>query len=167
MAFRRKLDHAEALLVEAGPAGLDRERFAIDLRSHAITEAFAADLDEVRDPPDEARAAGAVFETEGRERVAFPSAVFVGEDGSRHGAWALRDYDALRSAAVAAGVSPTNTGPLAPLAALDRFGRMATRELEELAQRPRPVIEAELWSLARDWRLKPIPVLTGTLWEAP
>jgi hypothetical protein len=33
--------------------------------------------------------------------------------------------------------------------------------------RPRPVIEAELWGLAREWRLRPVRVLTGTLWELP
>src|SRR4051812_45958879 len=87
MTERKKLDHAEALIGEAGPVGLDVERFRIDLRSNAITEAFAADLDEVRNPPDEARAAGKISETEGNERVSFPSAVFRGEDGSQHGVW--------------------------------------------------------------------------------
>ena len=52
MLERRKLDHLEALLVgERARRGLDRARFEIDLRSEAITEAFGADLDEVRDPP--------------------------------------------------------------------------------------------------------------------
>jgi len=167
MVFGRKLDHAEALVAEAGPAGLDRERFEIDLRSHAITEAFAADLDEVRNPPEETRAAGAVFETEGHERIAFPSAVFLAEDGSRHGVWGFSDHEPLRAGALAAGAAATNEGALEPLAAVERFGRLATREFEQLALRPRPVIEAELWSLARDWKLKPIPALTGTLWELP
>jgi hypothetical protein len=27
------------------------------------------------------------------------------------------------------------------------------------------VVEAELWELAREWKLKPIGALTGTLWE--
>jgi hypothetical protein len=49
--------------------------------------------------------------------------------------------------------------------AIARFGRCATRELEVLAERPRPIIEAELWTLARDWKLKPVPALTGTVWE--
>ena len=31
MVERRKLDHAEALVGEAGPAGLDVDRFRIDL----------------------------------------------------------------------------------------------------------------------------------------
>src|SRR6266496_3790839 len=44
MTERKKLDHAEALIGEAGAAGLDVARFRIELGSNAITEAFAADL---------------------------------------------------------------------------------------------------------------------------
>jgi len=165
MLERSKLDHAEALLAEAGPAGLDRERFEIDLRSHAITEAFGADLDEVRDPPDEARKAGAVGHTEGHERISFPSTVFVAPQGARHGVWGSHPYDDYRAAALAAGATPANEGPLEPLAAIERFGRIATREAEVLSGRPRPLVEAELWGLAREWKLRPVPALTGTVWE--
>src|SRR5215212_5556870 len=55
MTERKKLDYAEALVGEAEPAGLDAERFRLDLSSNAITEAFAADLVEVRNAPEEAR----------------------------------------------------------------------------------------------------------------
>jgi predicted DsbA family dithiol-disulfide isomerase len=166
MFERRKLDHPEALLAAAGTARLDRRRFEIDLFSEAITEAFAADLDEVRDVPPEAREAGAVRRTEGKERIAFPSALFIGEDGSRHGAWGTaRSHPALREAALAAGARQVNEGELAPLEAIRRFGRCATRELEVLCERARPVVEAELWALARDWKLKPVTALTGTLWD--
>jgi predicted DsbA family dithiol-disulfide isomerase len=166
MFERRKLDHPAALLAAAGPAHLDRRRFEIDLFSEAITEAFAADLDEVRDVSPEAREAGAVRRTEGKERVAFPSALFIGEDGSRHGVWGTaRSHPALREAALAAGARPVNEGELAALEAIRRFGRCATRELEVLCERARPVVEAELWALARDWKLKPVAALTGTLWE--
>jgi predicted DsbA family dithiol-disulfide isomerase len=166
MFERRKLDHPEALLAAAGPARLDRRRFEIDLFSEAITEAFAVDLDEVRDVPPEAREAGAVRRTEGKERIAFPSALFIGEDGSRHGAWGTaRSHPALREAALAAGARQVNEGELAPLEAIRRFGRCATRELEVLCERARPVVEAELWALARDWKLKPVTALTGTLWD--
>jgi putative protein-disulfide isomerase len=161
----RKLDHADALVAEAGPAGLDVERFRIDLSSHAITEAFAADLDEVRAIPQEARDAGAATRTEGRERIAFPSALFVGEDGSRHGVWASQTYDAYREAAVAAGAAPVAERRPEALEVVQRFGRAATREVEAVTGKPRPVVEAELWSLAREWRLRAVPVLTGTLWE--
>ena len=162
---RRKLDHADALLAEAGPAGLDAERFRIDLSSNAITEAFAADLDEVRSIPDDARAAGAFTRTEGRERIVFPSAVFVGEGGARSGVWGRRGYDAYRDAAAAAGARRVADPPSEPLDVIERFGRAATREIEVVTGKPRPVVEAELWSAAREWRVRATPVLNGTLWE--
>jgi predicted DsbA family dithiol-disulfide isomerase len=166
MFERRKLDHPEALKAEAGPARLDRDRFEIDLFSEAITEAFAADLDEVRNPPEEAREAGAVRRTEGKERLSFPSALFTGEGGS-HGVWGqARSHPALREAALAAGTEQVNEGALEPEQAIRRFGRCGTRELEVLAEKPLPVLEAELWTLARDWKLKPLRALTGTLWES-
>ena len=167
MFERRKLDHADPLIDAAGRSGIDRARFEVDLRSHAITEAFGADLEEVRDPPAEAREAGAIHRSgKGRERISFPSTLFVGE-GSRHGVWGGESVDPerMRAAALAAGARRVNEGPLEPLEAIGRFGRCATRELEVLAERPRPVIEAELWALAKDWKLKPVPALTGTLWE--
>lgn len=168
MFERRKLDHADALIDAAGRSGIDRARFEVDLRSHAITEAFGADLEEVRDPPSEARQAGAIHRSsKGRERISFPSAVLIGEDGTRYGAWGSDsvDPDKLREAALAASARQVNQGALEPLDAIKRFGRCATKELEVLAGRPRPVIEAELWALARDWKLKPVPALTGTIWE--
>jgi predicted DsbA family dithiol-disulfide isomerase len=167
MFERRKLDHAEALIAAAGPAGIDRPRFEIDLRSHAITEAFGADLEEVRNPPEEARQAGAIHRSrKGRERISFPSAVFVGEDGSRRGVWGGGSayLEKMQEAAKAAGAERVNEGSLEPLEAIRRFGRCATRELEVLAARPRPVVEAELWGLARDWELQPVSALTGTIW---
>lgn len=167
MVERRKLDHLDALLAEAGPAGLDRARFEIDLRSNAITESFAADLEEVRSPPDEARAANGVRRTEGHERIVFPSAVFVAADGARHAVWGSPAPGAYREAAIAAGARQINEGALEPVETIERFGRCATRELEELSGRPRPVVEAELWSLAQEWKLMPVPALTGTLWELP
>lgn len=166
MFERLKLDHPEALKAEAGPAKLDRERFEIDLFSEAITEAFGADLEEVRNPPDAAREAGAVRRTEGKERVSFPTAMFIAGDGSRDGVWGdARSHPALRDAALAAGARQVNEGALEPQAAIRRFGRCATRELEVLAEKPLPVLEAELWEMARDWKLKPVRVLTGVLWE--
>jgi predicted DsbA family dithiol-disulfide isomerase len=166
MFERRKLDHLDSLIAAAGPAHIDRERFELDLRSHAITEAFGADLDEVRNPPPEAREAGAVRRTEGNERISFPSAVFIGDDGERHGVWkSARSEPALRDAALAAGAKQVNDGELEPLDALRRFGRCTTLELEVLSGKPPPVQEAELWAMARDWKLKPVSALTGTIWE--
>jgi predicted DsbA family dithiol-disulfide isomerase len=162
---RRKLDHTDSLVAIAGEAGIDTDRFRIDLGSNAIVEKFGADLDEVRNVPDEARAAGGVSETEGRERVSFPSLVFIAGDGSHHGVWGWQPYEAYRDAALAAGAEAATQERPEALEALERFGRCATREVEELTGKPRPVVEAELWALARDWRVKPVEVLTGTFWE--
>jgi len=168
MFERRKLDHADVLIDAAGRAGLDRRRFEIDLRSHAITEAFGADLEEVRNPPQEAREADAIHRSrKGRERISFPSALFIGEDGSRHGAWGndAVDPEKMRRAALAAGANQVYEGALEPLDAIKRFGRCATRELEVLSEKPLPVLEAELWAHARDWKLQPVRALIGMLWE--
>jgi putative protein-disulfide isomerase len=165
MLAGKKLDHPEALIGEAGAAGLDPERFRIDLGSHAITEAFAADLEEVRDPGDEARAAGGVRRTDGRDRLAFPSAVFVGEGGERHGVWGWQPYEAYRVAALAAGAKPQQDRPPEPVEVLERFGRATTREIEVLTGKPAPLVRAELWTAATEWRLRPIDVAGGTIWE--
>lgn len=162
---RRKLDHPEALVAEAETAGLDVERFRLDLSSNAILEAFGADLDEAREIPEQARAEGAVKRTEERERVSFPTAVFVAPDASRRAVFGWQPYEAYRRAALDAGATPAGEPELEPLAAIERFGRCAPPELEALTGHPRPVLEAELWALAREWRLRPVPALTGTMWE--
>jgi putative protein-disulfide isomerase len=165
MCFRRKLDTTEALVEEARRTRLDVERFRIDLASHAIVEAFGADLDEVRNPPEEARAAGGTVGEPPKERASFPSMVFVGEDGSRHGVWGSRPYEEYRAAAEAAGArSSADERPDVPTA-LRRFGRMATPEVVAVCDVPEPRAAAELWRLAAEWRVKRVPVLTGNLWE--
>jgi putative protein-disulfide isomerase len=148
---RLKLDHLDSLIAAAGAAGLDRDRFEIDLRSHAITEAFGADLDEVRahDPP-----------------LELPTVALTGADGGHRELRGPQPYEAYREAALQAGAEPVREGAAEPLEAIGRFGRCATAELVEMSGRPRPVVEAELWALAREWRIKPVPVLTGTLWES-
>lgn len=165
MCFRRKLDTTEALVEEARTAGLDVQRFRIDLASHGTVEAFGADLDEVRAVPDEARARGSVKSTGGRERMPFPSMVLVGDDGARHGVYGAAAYERYREAAEAAGARRSGVEPPAPLDALRRFGRMATRELEAVCDLPEPRLAAELWRLAADWRVRRVRVLTGDLWE--
>jgi putative protein-disulfide isomerase len=142
MCFRRKLDAKEALVEEARGAGLDVERFRIDLDSHAILEAFGADL--------EARRAHS------RELPFF----VVGDDEIVRG-----PGDELRAAVVAAGARPSGEPAPDVLAALRRFGRMATPEVEAVCDLPGPRAGAELWRLAADWRVKPVRVLTGMLWE--
>lgn len=155
MCRRRKLDTTEALVEAARFAGLDVERLRVDLGSHAIVEAFGADLEAAREVPEEARAADAVA----GDRVSIPCAEVGGQwwfDGS---------YDELRAAALAAGAEPTGEDRPGVLDALRRFGRMATPEVQEVCGLPGPRAHAELWRLATEWQVKPVPALTGHLWE--
>jgi predicted DsbA family dithiol-disulfide isomerase len=142
MCFRRKLDAKEALVDEARGVGLDVPRFRIDLDSHAILEAFGADLEATRAYP---------------RRLPF---LVVGE-GQR----VLGPGDDWRAALVEAGAEPAGSPRPDVLEALGRFGRMATAEVEAVCDLPGPRANAELWRLAAEWRVKPVRVLTGTLWE--
>ena len=165
MCFRRKLDTTEALVEEARAAKLSVERFRVDLGSHAIVEAFGADLEEVRAVPDEARADGQVKATGGHERVTFPSIVMVGDDGERHGVFGFKPYRDYLAAAQNAGAKYAERPPPSVAEALERFGRMATAEIEAVCAMPTPRAAAELWRLAGEWQVKPVRVLTGYLWE--
>jgi predicted DsbA family dithiol-disulfide isomerase len=140
MCFRRKLDGKEALVEEARGAGLDVARFRNDVDSHAIVEAFGADLEATR--------------AQGRE---LPFMV-VGER-------VLGPGDDWRAAVVDAGAEPTGEAASDVLEALKRFGRMAGVEVEAVCDLPGPRANAELWRLAAEWRVKPLRVLTGMLWE--
>jgi putative protein-disulfide isomerase len=140
MCFRRKLDGKEALVEEARGAGLDVARFRIDLDSHAILEAFGADLDARR-----AHARELPFVVVG-DRVLGP-----GDD------W--------RAALVEAGAEAAGSPRPDVLDALGCFGRMATAEVQAVCDLPGPRANAELWGLAAEWRVKPVRVLTGILWE--
>jgi protein-disulfide isomerase-like protein with CxxC motif len=166
LCLRRKLDTTESLVEAAREARLDVERFRIDLSSHAIVEAFGYDLEATRSVPDEVRAAGKAVDAHGSgERLPFPSAVFVAEDGTEHGVYGASGYDKLRAAATAAGAEPATGDRPDPLTAIQRFGRMATREVEAVCGLPGPRAAAELWRLASEWQLRPSRVLTGDLWE--
>ena len=166
MCLRRKLDTTEALVEAARDAALDVERFRVDLRSHAIVEAFGNDLEEARAVPDEARAADAVAQLEdGRERVSIPCAAFIGEDGERRWWFGPSPYEELRAVALAAGAAPTGEERPGVLDALRSFGRMATLEVQEVCGLPGPRAHAELWRLASEWQVRPLPALTGHLWE--
>jgi putative protein-disulfide isomerase len=148
LCFRRKLDNTEAIVEEARRAGLDVARFRVDLGSHAIVEAFGADLELTR-------SAG------GDGSVPLPSVRF-GDDG-----WVAGDdpYERWRQVAIAAGASPAGD-PLPDVqAALARFGRMATAEVAAVCGLAGPRAPAELWRLAAEWAVKPERVLGGELWE--
>src|SRR4051794_327514 len=92
LSFRRKLDALEPFVEEARRAGLDVERFRVDAASHAMVEAFGADLELARDVPDRSPRA---------DRVPFPT-LRIGER------WFFGRvaYGSLREAAVDAGAAP-------------------------------------------------------------
>jgi predicted DsbA family dithiol-disulfide isomerase len=159
MCRRRKLDTTEALVEAARFAGLDVERMRVDLGSHAIVEAFGADMEAARAVPDEARAADKVAQGEGGDRVSIPCAEIEGQW------WFGGSYDELRAAAIAAGAEPTGAERPSIEDALRRFGRMATLEVQEVCGLPGPRAHAELWRLASEWQVKPVSALTGYLWE--
>ncbi|MBS1889580.1 MAG: DsbA family protein [Actinobacteria bacterium] len=165
LCFRRKLDEPAALIAEAAPAGLDVDAFEAALDSTAPMAAFEAHLEEVREVPQEARDLGKTSVTEGHERLSFPSAIFIGADGVRHGVYGAQPARAYRDAARAAGARPANDGELPPLEAVARFGRLAVPEVDLLARTEPIETRAELWRLAVEHRLHPVPALTGTLWE--
>ena len=150
--FRRKLDTTEALVEEARKAGLDVERFRIDLGSHAIVEAFGADLEAARDVP-----SGSPRE----DRLPFPTLRF----GDDRWCFGHTPYDEYRAAAVAAGAAPRAEGAPSVEEALARFGTMATAEVTAVCGIPEPRAESELWRLAGEWRVRPVRVLSGRLWE--
>jgi protein-disulfide isomerase-like protein with CxxC motif len=162
MCERLKLDHAEALVEAARQVGLDVERFGIDLRSHAITEQLGADLEATAAlaeqgprPPQSSEGAGG---------AALPTVVFSG-DGVRERVFGLAPMDAYRSAAEKCGAQRSGER-LGVEEVVQRFGRVTTAEVELLCDLPGPRAQAELWRLAEAWRLRPVRVLTGWLWEA-
>jgi len=165
LCFRRKLDTTEALVEAARAAGLDVQRFRVDLESHATVEAFGADLDATRSIPDEARGRDGVEEIGDRERLVFPSASFQGDDGEVQWVFGPAPYEELRAAALAAGATAADGDRPSALEALGRFGRMATEEVAAVCDLPGPRAAAELWGLAAEWKVRPVAVLAGWLFE--
>jgi len=162
---RAKLDTPDALTDVAARTGLDVDRFKLDIASNHVVEQFGNDLEIARDVPEKARAAGVVETSGSRERVPLPTLYFTGEDGARHDVYGPASYEDYREAAINAGTKPKQADKLTPQQALARFGRMATREVEEVCGLKGPRAEGELWQLALDFEVKPTRVLTGWLWE--
>ena len=159
LCFRRKLDTTEALVEEARRSRLDVERFRVDLSSHAIVEAFGNDLERSRMPPAE-------LESADSERIPLPTISLEGEGGETRWLFGARPYEEYRAAAEEAGAAESGEPAPEPLQALRRFGRMATREVEEACRMPTTRAASELWRLAGEWSARPVRVLTGYLWEA-
>jgi Thioredoxin len=167
MCERRRLDGPQALVDEARRAGLDGERFRIDLESNATLEAFGRDLEDSRTIPEAAREAGlATAGSHGSsvERLQFPALHLVADGGER---WLGGDhsYEDWRDAALGLGATPAEEPRPDVADALRRFGRMATAELEAVCDLPGPRAGAEAWRLASEWRVKRVPVLASELWE--
>lgn len=156
MCFRRKLDTVDSLVEVAREAGLDAERFRLDLSSNAIVEAYGNDLERARDVSGAVR----VEVVGGRERLPLPTLVFG--DTAISGA---APYEEYRAAAASAGAASGSSEPLSVGVALRRFGRLATREVEELCGLRGPRAEAELWRLATEFEVRPLRAGTGWLWE--
>ncbi len=163
MCERRKLDGAEALVEEGRAAGLDVERLRLSLRSHAITEAFGADMEATEALAGEARDPAALSSV-GREGVPLPTAVFT-EGERRVLVSGAAPYAAWRDAAQECGAEASGDGRIGVEQALTRFGRLTTREVEVLCELPGPRAGAELWGLAEAWKVRAVPVGTGYLWE--
>jgi putative protein-disulfide isomerase len=174
MCERRKLDHVEALVEEGRSAGLDVERFRIDLRSHAITEAFGADLEETKGLTERDEVVWTPSQgSEGQERLSrgaggtpIPTLVFGGESGPPVAVSGIQPYRAYRDVAVAAGAADSGAPPPGVEELIERFGRVTTREVEEICELPGPRAGAELYRLAEQWKLRPLRRMTGYLWEA-
>ena len=164
LCLRRKLDAPEPLVDAARDAGLDVERFRIDLASNAIVEAFGAELEESR-PADAVREAAG--ERAGRRADpapgAPPSTARTAERGWVLGRRALRGVARRRPG----GRCHARGRPRPePHDALRRFGHMATRGGGGGVRPVRAAASAELWRLATEGRVRPVRVVTGTLWEA-
>ena len=159
MCRRRKLDSTDALIEEArGLPGLDLDKLRLAFGSHAIVEAFGADLDRAAAVPAEHHAPGT-------GRVKLPSLEFRGSpDGAVHGVYGYSDYASLRAAAIAAGAEPAGGGGLAVEDAVRVFGSMATAEVAAVCDLPGPRAPAELWRLATEWRVRADRVGSGELW---
>jgi predicted DsbA family dithiol-disulfide isomerase len=157
---RRKLDTGDSLVEEGRTLGtLDVERFRIDLGSHAILEAFAADLEL-------AGAVAAEHHAPGTGRVKLPSLEFLTGDGEPVGAvFGFSEHETLRDEALAAGAAAPARFSAPPVEdALRRCGSMATAEVASVCDLPGPRAAAELWRLATEWRVRAERVGGGELW---
>lgn len=147
MCFRRKLDSLEPFVEEARRAGLDVERFRVDAGSHAMVEAFGADLELTRDVPNGSPRA---------DRVPFPT-MRIGERWF----FGRTPYEELRLAAVDAGAAPVQPDPITVDAAFARFERLAAVEVEALCGLAGPRSWAELWRRASEWQLRALRAGAG------
>jgi putative protein-disulfide isomerase len=147
LCFRRKLDSLEPFVEEARRARLEVERFRVDATSHAMVEAFAADLELTRQvPPGSPRP----------DRVPFPT-LRIGDRWF----FGRTPYEELSAAAVSEGATRVEAGPISVDAAFARFERLAAKEVEVLCGLAGPLAWAELWRRAAEWLVRPLRVGAG------
>ena len=102
----------------------------------------------------------------GQERVPLPTLCFEGEGGGARWLFGYASPEDYRDAAVAVGAQPSGDARPGVLDGLRRFGRMAVPELAVVCDLPAPRVDYELAELALEWRVRPVAVLAGRLWEA-
>lgn len=155
----RRMDRPEALLDAARETGgLDLERLRVDFGSNAMVERFGADLEA-------GRTVDAPHHDPGEGRVALPTVRFANDDG-REG-WVTGDWEweAWRSAALAAG-APTRPDPLPdPVSALRRLGAATTAEVATVCGLPTVRAAGDLFRLAAELRVTARFVAGGVLWS--
>jgi len=147
---RRKLDTADALVGEARKVpGMDVQRFGVDLGSHAIVEAFGADLDLAR-------------EFGGGERPPLPAIEFRGPGAQTRVLGPSSDWAA---AAEEAGARRAAAGSPSPEQALARWGHLTTPEVAAACDLPGPRAPERLWALASAWRVRAEHRPGGEVWS--
>jgi hypothetical protein len=159
MCRRRPCDTSDGLVdVARGVAGMDVERFAVDLASNAIVETFGADVEYVRTAAPEHHG--------DHGRLPFPSFQLRWGDGEEVGVFDDWQVAPLLDAAHRAGAGEPDA-PLALGEALRRFGPLTTPEVAAVCDLPGPRAPAELWQAAAQWRARAEPVAGGgVLWSA-
>jgi predicted DsbA family dithiol-disulfide isomerase len=155
---RAPLDAPDGLEAAARAVpGLDQARFAIDLHSSAIAEAFGADLERARSVPAEQQAQGIA-----PARVVLPAFEVRGGGEIRWVSGRVTP-EALREAVVAAGAAPQPLPSVQDV--VRRGGSPSTAEVVAATGLPWPRAAHELWSLATDLRVRAERIGGGELWH--
>jgi Thioredoxin len=132
----KRADNPDTLVdLASDVAGLNVDRFRVDLQSNAIVELFGSDLDVAR-----------------KEELDVPRWEVEGETVDDVVA-------AVRAAGATSGELPSVEE------ALKRFGRMAVAEVAMVCDLAPPRAHAELWRLALDFRARPDDPLSPKLWS--
>lgn len=159
MCRRRPCDTSDGLVdIARSVAGMNVERFAVDLASNAIVETFGADLEHVRTAAPEHHG--------DHGRLPLPSFQLRWDGGEEAGVFAAWQVAPLVEAARRAGAGEPDA-PLALDEALRLFGPLTTPEVAAMCDLPGPRAPAELWQAALQWRARAEPVAGGgALWSA-